>query len=173
MANWKPISESPAYEVSDRGDVRNSKTGRILKPVRTNGYSQVVLCDADGQHRRSVHRLVAAEFIDNPHGYPVINHIDGNRTNNRVDNLEWCTQSENMKHAYHTGLQKPIRSQIEHSLSRAMEAHRRPVRNIDNGVEYESIAECARQEGLCHSAVSFHLAGKTKRRRFEYADERG
>ena len=173
MANWKPISESPGYEVSDMGDVRNSRTGRVLKPVRTNGYSQVVLCDTNGQYRRSVHRLVATAFIGNPNDYPVINHLDGNRTNNRVDNFEWCTQSENMKHAYRTGLQKPIRSQIERSLSKAMEAHRRPVRNIETGAYYVSIADCARQEDLCHSAVSFHLAGKTKKRRFEYADERG
>lgn len=173
MVNWKTISESPDYEISDEGVVRNSKTGRILKPLRTNGYNHVVLCDAFGHHRRSIHRLVATEFIENPHGHPIINHLDGDRGNNRVENLEWCTQSGNMKHAYRTGLQKPIRGQIEYSLSKAMEAHRRPVRNVDSGAEYESIAECARQEGLCHSAVSFHLAGKAKRRRFEYADERG
>lgn len=159
--------------MSDQGDVRNSKTGRILKPLLTNGYHHVVLCDANGHHRKSVHHLVANGFIANEHKCSMINHIDGNKTNNRVDNLEWCTQSENMKHAYRIGLQKPIRSQIEYSLSRAREARMRPVRNIETGKRYDSIAECARNEHLRSSAVSFHLAGKAKKRRFEYADEGG
>jgi len=170
MVNWRRVSDHPTYEVSDCGDVRNAETGRVLKPLRTNGYHHVVLCDSNGRHRKSVHRLVATEFIENDRDYSVINHIDGDRTNNRVDNLEWCTQSENMKHAYRTGLQKPIRSQIEYSLSRAMEKHKRPVRNVETGIRYDSIAECAKHENLCHSAVSFHLAGKAKKCRFEYAD---
>lgn len=168
MANWKPISECPDYEISDCGDVRNSTTGRVLKPYRNNGYSHVVLCDSIGHHRRSVHRLVATEFLENPKNYPMVNHLDGDRTNNRVDNLEWCTQSENMKHAYRTGLQKPIRSQIEYSLSKAREINMRPVKNIETGIIYESIAECARQEDISHSSVSTHLSGKVKRCRFEY-----
>ena len=130
--------------MSDQGDVRNSKTGRILKPLLTNGYHHVVLCDANGHHRKSVHHLVADGFIANEH---------------------------KLKHAYRIGLQKPIRSQIEYSLSRARKARMRPVRNIETGKRYDSIAECARNEHLRSSAVSFHLAGKAKKRRFEYADE--
>lgn len=171
MAEWKTISKYPIYEVSDRGEIRNSNTNRKLKPALVNGYHQVTLCDNDGHHRETVHRIVAREFIDNPRNCPMVNHIDGNRTNNSVENLEWCTASENMQHAYRTGLQKPIPEQIEYSLSRAQEARKRPVRNIENGRCYSSIAECAKEEHICHSAVSFHLAGNAKKCRYEYVDK--
>jgi len=173
MVEWREVKESPIYKVSNDGRVMNTVTGNILKPQSVNGYSHVTLCDENGQHKRSIHRLVAKEFIPNPENKKQVNHIDGNRKNNNLDNLEWCTGSENMKHAYHTGLQKPIRSQIEYSLSRAAEKRKRPVRNIETGKSYPSILECANAEGLCHSAVSFHLAGKARKTRFEYITDFG
>ena len=173
MTEWRKISDCPTYEVSEYGEIRNSNTGRHLKPRQANGYLQVTLCDSNGHHQKTIHRIVAKEFIDNPRNCDQVNHIDGDKWNNRVDNLEWCTGSENMKHAYRTGLQKSIPSQIEYSLSRCVEKHKRPVRNIENGKCYASIVECARDEGLCHSAVSFHLAGKAKKCRFEYIDDGG
>ena len=174
MNEWRPITGFPNYEVSNDGDVVNLVTGRQLKPIReSTGYLHVTLCHEGHHHQTSVHRLVAQEFISNPDSKPFVNHIDGDKTNNQVDNLEWCTQSENMKHAYRTGLQKPIPSQIQQSLARSAEVRRRPVINLETGTRYESIAECAKAENLNHSAVSFHLAGKAKRPRFEYADKGG
>lgn len=173
MAEWKQIHNSSRYKVSSEGDVMNVKTGRILKPQRSNGYLHVVLCE-DGRHQsRLVHRIVADEFVPHKQGLDQVNHIDGNKENNRADNLEWCTGSDNMKHAYRTGLQKLIPNQIKESLNRSIEARRRPVRNIETGAQYESIADCARAENLVHSAVAFHLAGKAKKCRYEYADEGG
>lgn len=174
MVEWRTITEYPGYSVNNHGEVRNNQTNRVLKnQTLNNGYQTVTLCDANGHHPKSVHRLVAKEFVDNPRRCELINHIDGNKSNNNADNLEWCTQSENMKHAYRTGLQKPIRSQIEYSLARAAVKRKRPVRNIETGVCYPSIKECAEAEGVVHSAVSFHLAGRSRKRRFEYADEGG
>jgi hypothetical protein len=171
MVEWRIVSEYPNYSVSNHGDIRNDLTDRVLKKqLVRNGYQHVVLCDTDGHHSKSVHRLVAKEFVDNPRGCDMVNHIDGDKSNNCAENLEWCTQSENMKHAYRMGLQKPIRTQIEYSLSRAAEKRKRPVRNIETGVCYPSIKECAEAEGIVHSAVSFHLAGQAKKCRFEYAD---
>lgn len=98
---WKKIKNHSNYSVSDEGFVRNDKTGKILKPVPTkNGYLRVGL---NGKLYR-VHRLVADAYISNPDNYEQINHIDGDKTNNRVSNLEWCTCSQNIIHAYKNGL---------------------------------------------------------------------
>ncbi|MBR1804879.1 MAG: HNH endonuclease [Selenomonadaceae bacterium] len=81
--------------------------GRILKPVRTtDGYSQVTLTDKGKQIITRLHILVAQTFIPNPENKPQVNHLDGNRANCRVDNLEWVTPKENIQHAYRTGLAK-------------------------------------------------------------------
>lgn len=173
MVEWRTIKDHPHYMVSNDGDVVNTLTGKQLKPRCNNGYHMVTLCDESGQHQIYTHRLVANEFIPNPESKSQVNHIDGDKKNNAVVNLEWCTGSENMKHAYATCLQKPIPSQIEYSLNRAREKHKRPVRNVETGECYSSIAECAEASGVVHSCVSYHLGKTSGRRRFEYADEGG
>lgn len=101
---WRKIENHSNYSISDDGRVRNDKTGRILKPVPTkNGYLRVGL---DKQLCR-IHVLVAKEFIPNPDNLPQVNHIDGNKANNNVCNLEWITPSENIKHAFRNGLKLP------------------------------------------------------------------
>ena len=122
---WKSvIGYESRYEVSDLGSVRSSdrysrhntsKTGfilhkgQILKPYTSEkGYSKVDLGDGFGKRKSvSVHRLVAIAFIDNPMNYDQVNHIDGVKTNNHLDNLEWCNNSMNQVHAYANGLNKP------------------------------------------------------------------
>lgn len=71
-----------------------------LKPSSNRGYYVVNI----NRKPRSVHRLVATAYIDNPEHKPQVNHIDGNKHNNRVDNLEWCTGEENIAHAWRTGI---------------------------------------------------------------------
>lgn len=103
---WKPVPEYAGYyEVSNLGRIRRIKTGKILKGYLNEYYRVVLTVDSKGKDY-SVHRLVAMTFIPNPENKPDVNHIDGNKLNNRVDNLEWTTRSENMKHAYRTGLYK-------------------------------------------------------------------
>jgi hypothetical protein len=94
---WKTITENSKYEVSSLGNVRNKKTGRILKPASKCGYLSVGLSSKIGK-THSIHRLVALEFIDNPENKPHVNHKDKNRSNNCIDNLEWCTALENNIH---------------------------------------------------------------------------
>ena len=98
---------SDLYEVSNLGNLRNAKTRKLIK-TNLVGCGYLSYCASLGHRGKRkqirIHRAVAENFIENPNQYPVINHIDGNKTNNRVDNLEWCTQEQNMEHAKRTGL---------------------------------------------------------------------
>jgi|TARA_B100000902_G_scaffold292954_1_gene279442 hypothetical protein len=100
---WEKVPDEgyDRYSISSMGQVRNDKTGRIMKiNVRSEnargaaGYCYVQLSGENSKHFR-VHRLVAMTFIPNPNNYPCVNHIDGNKENNSVENLEWCSQLYN------------------------------------------------------------------------------
>ena len=111
---WKPIvGYEGYYEVSSFGRVRRIKggcgtqVGKILEPCPLpNGYLYLCLSVNNKTERLSIHRLVCSAFHENPENKPCVNHIDGNKTNNYAENLEWVTASENMQHAYRTGLTK-------------------------------------------------------------------
>ena len=93
------------YQIGSCGNIRNKNNGRINVPFDRNrtGYVRAILFNGCGQRKRYfVHRLVAEGFIPNPDNKPHVNHIDGDKTNNCVENLEWVTRSENMQHAYYT-----------------------------------------------------------------------
>ena len=98
MEQWKDIAGYENYEVSTCGNVRNKKTGRLLKPINKRGYNTVKLRKNGADKRLSIHRLVAETFIENPYNKPQVNHIDENKRNNIVENLEWCTNKENANH---------------------------------------------------------------------------
>lgn len=106
---WKAIpGYEGAYEVSNMGNVRNSKTLRILKPsINHDGYRQVILYSNGRRSNKRVGRLVAEAFLPNPAGLPEVNHINGNKEDDNVNNLEWVTRSDNMRHAFSTGLKHP------------------------------------------------------------------
>lgn len=94
------IKNSNNYTVTDEGEVYNSKGWQMKHRVNGAGYAQLGIRMNDGSRKFFVvHRLVAAAFIPNPENKPHINHIDGNKLNNHVHNLEWCTPKENMAHA--------------------------------------------------------------------------
>ena len=112
MEYWKAIpGYGDKYEVSNLGAVRNKNTNQI-KTQNTDkyGYARVNLKTGRKAEHKFIHRLVAGAFIDNPNNKPQVNHIDGNKLNNSIDNLEWVTCSENMIHAVENGLviYKPV-----------------------------------------------------------------
>lgn len=91
------------YEITEDGQIINKYTGHILKPQpNSKGYLRVCI----GKKLYFVHRLVAEKYIANPDNLPQVNHIDGNKLNNCVDNLEWVSNQENRNHAVETGLHK-------------------------------------------------------------------
>lgn len=106
MEIWKTIDLAPKYEVSNLGRIRHKKTLKQRK-VKCNSklYDYIGLSIFNGKTKQfRVHRLVALAFIANPDCHPIVNHIDGDKNNNRADNLEWCTYSYNTLHAYKNGL---------------------------------------------------------------------
>lgn len=84
------------YDVSTCGRIKNNKTGNIIKPDKEEkGYRRLTIRVKGKRKHYAVHRLVALAFIPNPENKPQIDHIDGDKSNNRADNLRWCTNKEN------------------------------------------------------------------------------
>lgn len=105
---WKPVPDWQDYQVSTFGRVKSFRKDepRIIRPtLSTKGYLQLELHKAGAERTFKVHRLVGTTFIPNPESKPQINHKDGCKINNFVGNLEWATQSQNMRHAYDIELQ--------------------------------------------------------------------
>lgn len=119
---WKDIHiPNYEYQVSNLGRVRSKnrkvsnhtgiveKKSQIMKPhINYKGYAICCISNKNKKKNISIHRLVAIAFIPNPNNYPQINHIDGNKQNNCVNNLEWCNNSLNQLHAYKMGLNKRV-----------------------------------------------------------------
>ena len=127
---------------------------RLLKQVRSPfGYMAVSLQLGKGKMKTiRVHRAVADAFIPNPGNLPQVNHIDGNKTNNNVSNLEWVTEQGNVDHAWSTGLCMPI-----------VKAKQRPVINLDTGERFDSIADAERSFEKQTGSISHALNGKHER----------
>lgn len=139
---WKDVKGTNGkYKVSSFGRIIGAY-GRLLKPVSTpKGYVRVKIWYGPSYKTRMVHRIVAEAFIPRPEGKTQINHIDGNKTNNQVDNLEWCTQSENMRHRVDV---LGIRPESKHVVK---------VRCVETGMVFRSAAEAARFVGLSRGGI--------------------
>lgn len=142
---FKEIDGYPNYEVSNLGNVRNKKTGKVLRPGRCGGGYLLVHLYKDGKVEHfKVHRLVASAFILNPNSKPCVNHINGCKTDNRVENLEFCTYSENNKHAYRIGLSK---QSDKNPFKANNPSPKQKVRCIETNQEFESLMSASKYFG--------------------------
>lgn len=146
------------YQVSNLGNVKslnykNKNIEHLLSQgINQFGYKFVVLCKGNNQKNFRVHRLVADAFIPNPNNHKIVNHKDGNKQNNICDNLEWCTYSENLIHAYKNGLTKPHCSN-----------NGKRVMCVETGVIYNSIMDASKDTGFHFNNISQCCTGKQKR----------
>ena len=150
------------YEVSTLGKIRNIKSGKYLGgEIDHRGYRRVVLCLKGKTRRYLVHRLVALCFIPNVEGKEQVNHIDGNKLNNCLSNLEWCSPKENVRHAIANGrfggancARKPV---AEYSM-----------RDGSLLAVYESTMDAMRKTGIDQSTISLQCRMKSSSRRNSY-----
>lgn len=160
---WLPIKNYEGkYEVSNLGRVRNlhamrntKDTGvRVLKPhVATNGYYCVHLFKDGKRKLHTIHRLIAIAFIPNPNGYREVNHIDENKLNNSLDNLEWVTHKYNI--AYSHNIEKAYSK-----TRRAVLVHDKKTKEFVG--EYKSAREAARELGCYVWNINDCLKGRLK-----------
>lgn len=158
MEIWKDVVGSNGeYMVSSMGKVMTTKTHRILKPcIDERGYERVCLFKVDRRRRFKVHRLVAAAFIPNPHDKPQVNHIDGNKRNNSIENLEWVTNEENFVHSVESGLRENHKAFCERTKKRII------ATSIEDGSQmvFDSILSAGRALKTCH--IPDVIKGKRK-----------
>ncbi len=168
---WKDIKGYEGlYQVSSLGNVRKLKervdkgrchrnlNEKLLKPIETyNGYLRVELRKNNNKKRIRIHRLVAETFIPNPENKSEVNHIDGNKHNNKVSNLEWNTRLENQRHAWATGLRKAQRVSENTKNAIRETIKKKKVNQYDlNGnfiKQYESVREAGRQNNMNHQRI--------------------
>ena len=150
---WKDIKGYEGiYQISSFGRVYSVKNNIFIsQSVRANGYMQISL-HKDGKRKPVlVHRLVAEAFIPNPENKETVNHLDEDKTNNRVDNLEWATVKENCNYGTHT--------------ERVVSHKRHPVYLLETNTIYKSLAEAARQTGINVSTICNNLSLPDEKKR--------
>lgn len=151
---WKQIADSPNYMVSNLGNVKNLKTGRnLIGAVNNKGYHRYDLCINGKRVAKNGHRLVAEAFLPRVEGKDIINHKDGNKLNNNVENLEWCTCKENSVHAF--------------SVLKRKSWNRKPIRCIETGKVYPSAYEAAREMGVSNGHIN-NCCNKTRKTAYGY-----
>lgn len=164
---WRVIAENTNYMVSNTGLVKRIKTNHILHFGNQKRYYTVSLCQNGQIKTYYVHRLVALAFLSNPNNERYVNHIDHNIKNNNVENLEWCSSSENARHSYKKGRREREYQTIRKDITEKMiNSTKKKVIQYDLQHKkiaiFESAMEAKRQTGVNNQSISLVCQGKRK-----------
>ena len=173
---WRDVAGFEGlYQVSDHGRVRSLDhttkrnngivhfKGRILQPKVATPYLGVILSKNGKAHPKRIHRLVALAFVPNPNNLPVVDHIDGDKTNNAAGNLRWCTHEQNTNYASDMGVlgPTPYARRTREQQERYSNARKKAIVRSD-GRLYRCTADAAEDMGVTYSAIMHVLRGMTK-----------
>lgn len=170
MEIWKEIDDNENYIVSNTGKIRRRGSDIDHSTYEKKGYLLVDLYKGGERSKKRVSRLVAEAFIPNPDNKPEVNHIDGDKKNNSVGNLEWSTKKENCRHAWDNGLATPSRSMLGRSNPNAGRKGK-PIRIVETGEVFATLKDCEEAIGGSNKHINDCLRGRQKSHRgyhFEY-----
>jgi len=146
------------YELNKKGQVFSVRSNKFLKPqLKTNGYLSVSFCENGKVKQHLVHRLVAKKYLPNPKNLPEVNHKNGIKIDNRLENLEWVSKSENEKHSYKVGLKSHLGEKNTQSKLTKEE-----VLQIKNFWETKNFLqkELGEMFGVCQQTISLIVINK-------------
>jgi hypothetical protein len=156
VSNYGRVKSLDREVVTSKGVTRKIKEKILTLKVNRYGYLEAYLCESGKLRTFLVHRLVASAFIDKIEGKHEVNHIDGNKANNRADNLEWCTPKENIKHAYDnnvSGFKDRVRENLER-INKEKSYSKIILKKNNEILVFKSLSEASKEIGTHRGNIS-------------------
>lgn len=159
---WKDITGyEEAYKISNYGNVYSKHVNRILSPeTNNNGYVYIRLWKNNKRKTFVIHRLVGKYFLHNPNNFPELNHIDGNKLNNKVDNLEWCDRSFNIKHSYDNNLRELPKGEINGNSKLKEHEVIKILKLLNNGSSVKQLSKIYKVSWECINNIKLNKSWK-------------
>lgn len=159
---WVGIAYYPNYMINKKGEIYSKNKNKLLIPQNTGNYLKVLLTNGIGKKYLFVHRLVAESFVPNKENKPCVNHINGNKLDNRAENLEWVTLSENQTHSVRVlGHKPPNPTKGKFGKNHHGAKIIQQIKNTAVINEFYGIAEASRKTGIHENAIRNNAKGRS------------